>query len=393
MAEEELVLMLERNVATRKSVPLIYDKATDLWNTNQGIKTKGDKPTTATKAEMKRVCDKYYFPMMKLWREYVAAHCREVFRETSQRPRPPTRHLPPALFLLIAFGLGSSTTSSTSASIFSNKIDSEDRASDSNKEGVIRYHGYPTKHIGLTIITLKPDNEGCFVFTTCIKELDDIARPHAANDFGLWGVDPGIKEIFVAIDGAHQYRLFSATEYRPKTGQTRTSSEQHQAHRRSNIWAIESAIPTTKISSSSIIVAARYILENLLALVDFHGAAIWPQHRLQTYTGRQKLDHEMVQIFLNGGMKYKPVTAQHPTLHHRPSTSTHPTRFHQVAYSQGTRIPLIGIRGGPFGMAMRGIKPGLVSKIKKILKRAEVQGIIHALAARSINGLPCPATF
>jgi hypothetical protein len=157
-------------------------------------------------------------------------------------------------------------------------------------------------------------------------ELDDIARPHVADHFDLWGVDPGIKDIFMATDGARQYRRFSAAEYRSKTGETRRSSERSQVHQRSNISAIESAIPTTKTSSSSsFIVAARYIFENLTALMDFYGTAMWPQHRLQDYSGRQKLQHEIVEIFLNGGKKYKPGTAQHPTSHHRPSTSTHPT--------------------------------------------------------------------
>jgi hypothetical protein len=43
MAEEELVSMLNRNETTRKSEPMIYDKATDIWNANQGIKTEGGK--------------------------------------------------------------------------------------------------------------------------------------------------------------------------------------------------------------------------------------------------------------------------------------------------------------------------------------------------------------
>jgi hypothetical protein len=43
MAEKEFVLMLYRNEATRKCVPFIYDKAPDIWNANQGIKTEGGK--------------------------------------------------------------------------------------------------------------------------------------------------------------------------------------------------------------------------------------------------------------------------------------------------------------------------------------------------------------
>jgi hypothetical protein len=52
-----------------------------------------DPPTTTTKDDMKRVCDKRCFPMMNLWREYVEAHCREAFRDTAQRPRPAKRQL------------------------------------------------------------------------------------------------------------------------------------------------------------------------------------------------------------------------------------------------------------------------------------------------------------
>ncbi|SAM08696.1 hypothetical protein [Absidia glauca] len=88
MTEEDFVVMLNQNGATRKYVPLIYDNAT-----NQGIKDEGDPPTTTTKADMKRVCDKHRFPIMNLWREYVEAHCREAFHDTSQRPRPAKRQL------------------------------------------------------------------------------------------------------------------------------------------------------------------------------------------------------------------------------------------------------------------------------------------------------------
>ncbi|SAL99210.1 hypothetical protein [Absidia glauca] len=41
MTEDDFVVMLNQNEATRKFVPLIYDKATDIWNTNQGIKAEG----------------------------------------------------------------------------------------------------------------------------------------------------------------------------------------------------------------------------------------------------------------------------------------------------------------------------------------------------------------
>jgi hypothetical protein len=43
MAEEEFVEMLKNNEATRKFVPLIYVKATDIWNINQGMKVEGGK--------------------------------------------------------------------------------------------------------------------------------------------------------------------------------------------------------------------------------------------------------------------------------------------------------------------------------------------------------------
>lgn len=155
-------------------------------------------------------------------------------------------------------------------------------------------------------------------------ELEDIAKPHVAQYFDLWGADPGLKDIFVATDGQQQYRKFSAAEYRCKTGQTRRKAARDRLQRQANITTIESAIPTTKTSSSSSFIAAvRYILENLSPLLALYGDVMWAQHRLWNYSGAQKLDHEMVQIFLNGGRKYDPSTAPHPTMQHR--TSAHPT--------------------------------------------------------------------
>jgi hypothetical protein len=50
------------------------------------------------------------------------------------------------------------------------------------------------------------------------------------------------------------------------------------------------------------------------------------------------------------------------------------SRFRQAPSTRKTRIPLIGMGNGSFGMTMRGTKPGLATHFKKVLKHAELQG-------------------
>lgn len=150
-------------------------------------------------------------------------------------------------------------------------------------------------------------------------EIEDFEEAHLDQFFELWALDPGIKDIFQATNGDAQYRRFSTKEWRAKCGITRRLRHQQRDKTNNGITAVECSMPTMKTASTSTFIkAAKYVLTHLRKLTEFYGQNHIPQGRLLNYSGRQKLDHEMVQIFIDGGKKYtakqtaKPPSSIHP---------------------------------------------------------------------------------
>ncbi|KAI8329660.1 hypothetical protein BC941DRAFT_195303 [Chlamydoabsidia padenii] len=122
------------------------------------------------------------------------------------------------------------------------------------------------------------------------------SREYYARHFRLWGIDPGIKDIFSATDGRDQSFRFSTKERRFKCGTTRRQREQLRCLP-ANINNIQTNIPSTKTSSSiRYMIAARYILTNLNPLVEYYGNVDWSTERMMVYCALQKLDNEMINI-------------------------------------------------------------------------------------------------
>lgn len=143
--------------------------------------------------------------------------------------------------------------------------------------------------------------------------MDDFTSNELDQHFQLWGVDPGMKDIFTATDGAGQYRRFSTKEWRSKCGITRRFRFHQEEKRRQGITKIESSIPTTKTTSSTkLMTAVKYLINNLPRLTEFYSMVHWRKHRLHAYSGRQKLDQEMVNVFVDGGEKYNRKSGAQP---------------------------------------------------------------------------------
>jgi hypothetical protein len=150
-------------------------------------------------------------------------------------------------------------------------------------------------------------------------DMDDITEDEVERYFDVWGIDPGLKDIFTATDGHGEYRSFSTKEWRSKCGITRRFTKNQKRKQESNIMEIESRLPTTKTTSTTkFITAALYIMSNLPVLARFYLHRRWQENRLLNYSGRRRLDKEIVDIFLNGGKKYNTRS------NHRQRTSMHP---------------------------------------------------------------------
>ncbi|SAL96236.1 hypothetical protein, partial, partial [Absidia glauca] len=199
-------------------------------------------------------------------------------------------------------------------------------------------------------------------------ELEDFTPELVNNHFRLWGIDPGMTHIFTATDGSSQYLKYSSAEWRAKSGFTRRLTAQRQ-RMTTQITDIQSRLPTTKTASvSTYATAVTSIMAHLNTLVSFYADVSWSNDRLLNYSGRRRLDEEVVKIFVDGGKKYAHNTAS------APSTSSHASRFHKAAFTPSPAIPLLGMGDGSFAMTMRGTKPGMASRVKKVLKRAELEG-------------------
>ncbi|KAG0193620.1 hypothetical protein DFQ28_004287 [Apophysomyces sp. BC1034] len=148
--------------------------------------------------------------------------------------------------------------------------------------------------------------------------LDDIKEEHLAQ-CKIWGVDLGVSEIFVAVDGSdagtyedpstaanapHQVLKFSAAEYFTKAGMKKTNASILEWKRADGITAIEAALPSPKSARmSNIEDHIRAVLQALPRLLSHYGAR-YQQLRFHSYRGKQKIQKEMVDIFLTGGAKY-----------------------------------------------------------------------------------------
>ncbi|ORZ12318.1 hypothetical protein BCR42DRAFT_80933 [Absidia repens] len=127
-----------------------------------------------------------------------------------------------------------------------------------------------------------------------------------------------------------------------------------------------------------------YILVHLPILTGFYGHSQFTEGRLLNYSGRHKLDNEMVNIFTNSGNKYDaPQTTS-------VATSKHPNRYRPKPFSTFNKIPLIAIGDGLFGMTMRGTVPGMVTRLKRIYKKTEHQGkLVVALVNEAYTSKVC----
>ncbi|KAI8099803.1 uncharacterized protein BX664DRAFT_248954, partial [Halteromyces radiatus] len=125
--------------------------------------------------------------------------------------------------------------------------------------------------------------------------------------FMLWGLDPGLRDIFVAtngIDGSNQQRSKSTAEYYTGTGHRKRRLRQQQLKKDNSITDIESSIPMAATASpDKWIKRVTYISERLTQLLRFYDGR-FTSDKFLAYVGGQKMKEELVNSLVNGGLKY-----------------------------------------------------------------------------------------
>ncbi|ORX54443.1 hypothetical protein DM01DRAFT_1286669 [Hesseltinella vesiculosa] len=164
----------------------------------------------------------------------------------------------------------------------------------------------------------------------------------------IWGVDPGVNEVFVAVDGScpdifgsqgaaantqasHEIRKMSSSEYYHKAGFNRTNERIRVATEAAGIDKITSAIPSpATMNPDKLASYMKAVMASKKDLTTFYGNLL-PKLRFLNYRGRQKTDDEMVNILLSGGAKYNSPSQKKKKKKNRKQSTQH-TEFLVIRY-------------------------------------------------------------
>ncbi|ORX42428.1 hypothetical protein DM01DRAFT_1379053 [Hesseltinella vesiculosa] len=133
--------------------------------------------------------------------------------------------------------------------------------------------------------------------------LTDIS-PVAMQQMDVWADLPDEPLLATPPNPRHQIRRFSSAEYYVKAGYRKTVAIIKAWKQQHDITEIESSFGSPKTSVRQNITA--YITEKLRhldRLLLFYGQDI-QQLRFLNYRGAQLVNHELVEIFVDGGRKY-----------------------------------------------------------------------------------------
>ncbi|KAG0165284.1 hypothetical protein DFQ30_008651 [Apophysomyces sp. BC1015] len=159
----------------------------------------------------------------------------------------------------------------------------------------------------------------------------------------IWGADPGVSSIYVASNGSdndvyhgrpdaldedydrtrlltriydeHEIRRFSTVEYYTKAGYKKTMQKINMA-KTTAIQTLENGIKTNRTTDLNKI--QQYIDSVLVAftqVTDFYARPEIQSLTFLNYQGRQRMDNELINIFVNGGKKYHPPACAYERLH------------------------------------------------------------------------------
>lgn len=109
----------------------------------------------------------------------------------------------------------------------------------------------------------------------------------------------------------HEIRTLSSAEYYTKAGFKRTVGLTQNAKNQANIGEIERTIATNRTANiDGINHYIRSILDAYNGLTEFYGRQFHRQLKFRNYRGRQRMDAELTNIFINGGNKYGDIGEQ-----------------------------------------------------------------------------------
>lgn len=203
-----------------------------------------------------------------------------------------------------------------------------------------------------------------FIFTRpsdplrSLPDLDagDFTPAELENIFQLWGLDPGVNQIFTASYGDERssdtIRLSSISYYHMAKN-TLTNVRIRVWKEQRGILTIKTAIPTGKTANIAVLDdRIRYILQHLETMLDFYDLNL-ASLKMQNYMGKRRAEVQMIHMLLHGNNHGK--------------------------------VPLIAYGDANLKMSMRGTVPSLSVRVKKLLKQAEYKGEVVVVRIDEYN--------
>jgi len=185
----------------------------------------------------------------------------------------------------------------------------------------------------------------------------------------VWGVDPGITDAFVAVDGngdeSYEIRRTSTKEFYHISGWNRARMVEQKWRREADpeLQTILKHMPSPKTANLSLFDNyIRYVLRGYGKLVQFYDER-WRNLRFQRYIGRQKALTEVCRRFTTGGKKY----GSDPSISNNASDPTKKKKWKPLAqHEEPEKRTVVAFGDGMFSPTMKGKRAG----VSRVLFRA-----------------------
>jgi hypothetical protein len=193
----------------------------------------------------------------------------------------------------------------------------------------------------------------------------------------VWGVDPGITDVFVAADGnedeSHEIRRTSTREFYHMSGWNRAREIEEGWKREAGpeLRVMLDHMPSAKTASVSAFDGyIRYVLLEYKKIVRFYDER-WRILRFQRYRGRQKALSEVCRRFTKGSKKYPP---SDPSMLLNSPVSDSRKKWKRREAHEDDRRAVVAFGDGMFSPTMKGKRAGVSRLLFRALCRHDRLG-------------------
>jgi hypothetical protein len=125
------------------------------------------------------------------------------------------------------------------------------------------------------------------------------------DEFDIFEVDPGHRHLVTGVNAQGVRRRFSNNEWYCKSGILQRRYDQQERRKDTGIDQVESRLSTKKTASCDLWISyCQAVFDNMPQFAAFYGTD-FANDRFLNYVGRQKMEDEVTNIFVDGDRKYR----------------------------------------------------------------------------------------